>query len=101
MVFVAMGQEDATDLVFSLSDRRDVGDDQVDTEHVGFRKHQTAVDDQQTTRSLYDHHVEADFAQASQRQDTNPVWVQRACCFRIVRDTHSGSKFSDKSGGWR
>ena len=101
MVFVAMGQEDATDLIFSFNDRRNVRDDQVDAEHVGFRKHQATVDDQQTACGLYDHHVEADFAQASQRQDTNRVRVQWACCFRIDRDTHGDSKVSDKSAGWQ
>ena len=62
VVFVAVGDDDAADLVLALLQVGDVRDDQVDPQHVLFGEHQAAVDDDDVVGVLDDHHVLADLA---------------------------------------
>ena len=76
MIFVTVGQDDAGDLIPAFGDRGNIRDHQVDAEHVGLGEHQTAVDDQQAACRLDDHHVQADFTEPAQRQNTHGIRMQ-------------------------
>jgi len=69
MVFVAMGQEDAFELMLVLHDIGKVGNDDVDAGHVVFRKSDAAVDDDHLVAVFVNGHVFADFAHAAQRDN--------------------------------
>ncbi len=73
VIFVAVGQHQGADVLLPAIQRRDVGEDQIDPEHVGLRKHQSAVDQQDFSAALQGHHVEADFAQPPQGEKADGV----------------------------
>ncbi len=66
MVLVAVGDDDADNLVFSLFKIGDIRDDEVDAEHLVVGKHETAVDDEDGVLVLEGVHVLAHFPQAAQ-----------------------------------
>ena len=69
MVFVAVGDEQALDLILVLHHKGEVRDDHVHAEHLAVREHQTAVHDDHIAVALVDGHVLADLAQTAQRVD--------------------------------
>jgi len=96
VVFVPMAQEDAEHVFASIEKVGDVGQDQVDAEHVLMGKHQSRVDDEDLLLPLEGPHVDADLAQAAQRQITES------------RGAHSSRSCSasccggcDRHGRWR
>src|SRR4029077_4977851 len=68
VVFMAVAQEDAEHVAAAVEQIGDVGEDQVDAEHVLLREHQACVDDEDLFLPLQSPHVDADFAEAAQRQ---------------------------------
>ncbi len=69
MVLVAVGQDDAADLVAVLGEIGRVGHDQVDAEHVRIGEGETAVDDDDLVIGLDGGDVLADLADPAQRDD--------------------------------
>ena len=65
VILVAVGQEDAFDLLGAFHQVSDVGDDDVNAVHVAFREHQSGVDHQQALVVFEHHHVLADLADAA------------------------------------
>ena len=69
VVLVAVGQHERLDLVEPVSDRVEVGEDQVDAGVVLLGEEDAAVDDQQATVVLEDGHVATDLAEPAERVD--------------------------------
>ena len=69
VVLVAVGQDDRLDLVGALDQVGDVGDHQVDAQHLLLGEHQAGVDDQDPAVVLDRHHVDADLAQPTEGDD--------------------------------
>ncbi len=69
MILVAMGQDDATDIVVVSEEKGEVRDDDVDAENLLFGKHQPGVDDDQIAAAAEHGAVEAEFAEAAERDD--------------------------------
>src|SRR5690242_10036746 len=69
MVLVAVGDDPAPDLVSLVQQVCDVGDDEVDAQHLVLGEHQAAVDEEDLLPALEGHHVLADLAQATERDD--------------------------------
>ncbi len=86
VVFVTVAQKDAEHVLASIEQIRDVGEDKVDAQHVLVRKHQSRVDDEDLLLPLEGPHVDADLAQAAQRQisESRGAHSRRSCstsCF--------------------
>ena len=77
VVLVAVGQHDRLDVVESVHDGREVGQDQVDAGLVLLGEQHAAVDDQQLAVVLEDGHVATDLAEAAQRDDPQGSLAQR------------------------
>ena len=73
VILVGMGDEERLDVGAAFLEVRDVGDDEVDPEHLLVREHQTAVDDDDLVPVLEDVHVLADLAHPAERDD--PEWL--------------------------
>ena len=69
VVLVAVGNDDTGDLVGVIAQVRIVGQDKVDAQHVELREHDARVYDQDVAVIFEKHHVLADFAQPTQRDD--------------------------------
>ena len=69
MVLVAVGQHDRLDVVDPPAQVGEVGQDEVDAEHLGGREHQAGVDDDDPAVVLDDGHVLADLPEPAERQD--------------------------------
>ena len=69
VILVAVGDEQALDLILVLHHKGEVRDDHVHAEHLAVREHQTAVHDDHIAVALVDGHVLADLAQTAQRVD--------------------------------
>ena len=69
VVLVAVGQHQRLDLVEAVSDRVEVGQDQVDARMVLLGEEDAAVDDQQAPVVLEDGHVATDLAEPAERVD--------------------------------
>ena len=69
VVLVAVGQHERLDLVEAVSDRVEVGEDQVDAGVVLLGEEDAAVDDQQPLVVLEDGHVATDLAEPAERDD--------------------------------
>ena len=67
VVFVAVREHDAAHLVLVFDEIGDVGDDDVDAEEFGFRKHEAGVDDEDVILPANGHAVHAKFAQTAER----------------------------------
>ena len=66
MILVAMRQDDRLDLAHTVAKIGDIGQHEVDAEHIGFRKHHTAVEDHDLVVGLDNPHVSPDFASATE-----------------------------------
>ena len=71
VVLVAVGDDDALDLVFILRHIGEVGDDQVHAEHVAVREDEAAVHHEHVALALVQGDVLAHFAKAAQRDDVH------------------------------
>ena len=71
VVLVAVGDEQALDLILVLHHEGEVRDDHVHAVHVAVREDQTAVHDDHIAVALVNGHVLAHFAQAAQRVDVD------------------------------
>ncbi len=78
VVFVAVGEDDAADLLPVLTEIGDVGDDDVDPQHVRFGKHEAAVHHDDVVSVLKDGHVHPDLPHSTQGDD-----LQSASIFHL------------------
>jgi len=69
VILVGMGDEERTDVGAALLEVGDVGDDEVDAEHLLVGEHQAAVDDDDVVPVLEDVHVLADLPYPAERDD--------------------------------
>ena len=69
MVLVSVSKNNAFELLFVFEQITHVGDDQVDTQKIRARKHETAIDGNRCTATLKEHHVKAKLSKAAQRYD--------------------------------
>src|ERR1700682_3356535 len=69
VVLVAVGQHDGLDLRGAVDKVADVGNDEVDPEHLLLGEHQAGVHDEDATVVLDRHHVQADLTQAAKGDD--------------------------------
>ena len=69
VVFVAVREHDADDVVEAVLDGLEVGQDQVDAGLVLLGEEHAAVDDEQLAVVLEDGHVAADLAETAERDD--------------------------------
>ena len=75
MVLVGVGDEERLDVLAALLEVGDVGDDEVDPEHLLVGEHQAAVDHDDVVAVLEHVHVLADLAHPAERDD--PKWLVR------------------------
>ena len=69
VILVAVRQDQRLDLVAPRLDVGHVGNDQIDAELVGIRKHDAGVDEDRRVLPRHGHHVHAELAEASQCDD--------------------------------
>ena len=69
MVLVGMGDQERLDVGAALLEVGDVGDDEVDAEHLLVGEHEPAVDDDDVVAVLEDVHVLADLPHPAERDD--------------------------------
>lgn len=77
VVLVAMGEDDALDVVEAVPDGREVRQDQVDSGLLLFREEHPAVDDQQAAAVFEDRHVSADLAETTEWGDPQGAFGER------------------------
>jgi hypothetical protein len=70
---MAVGEDDALDVVEAVPDGTEVRQDQVDSGLLLLREEHAAVDDQKAASVLEDRHVSADFTEASERGDPQAI----------------------------
>ena len=69
VVLVGVGDQERPDVGLALAEVGDVGDDEVDAEHLLVGEHQAAVDDDDVVAVLDDVHVLADLPHPAERDD--------------------------------
>ena len=69
MVLVAVGEDDRLDVVGAVAQVGEVGQDEVDAEHLGGRELEPGVDDDDLAAVFDDRHVLADLPQPAERDD--------------------------------
>ena len=69
VILVAVGEDERLDLASSRLEVREVGDDQVDAELIGIRKHDARVNEDRGVLPGHRHHVHAELAEPAQRDD--------------------------------
>ena len=62
MVFVRVSEYDRFEFVSSLEQIAHIGNDQIDTQKIGARKHEAAIDSDGGVAVFDQHHVEAELA---------------------------------------
>jgi hypothetical protein len=75
VILVRMGQNKCLDIVETVLNMADVGQDEVDAGLVVTREQHAAVDDKQPTEVLKNRHIATDFADTTQCGD-----AQSSCC---------------------
>ena len=75
VILVGMGDEERLDVGAALLEVADVGDDEVDAEHLLVGEHQAAVDDHDLVAVLEHVHVLADLAHPAERDDSERLVV--------------------------
>ena len=68
---MAVGQQNAVDLVFSLEQPGEVRNDDVNAEHVGLRKHDATVNEHNAAIDFNGGAVSTDLSETSQKHHTN------------------------------
>jgi hypothetical protein len=72
MVFMAVGCNTTNNAIFSFKQPSEIWNYHVDVIAVfGFRKHQTAINQQYLLVLLYSHAISADFAEPTKKRDAN------------------------------
>ena len=71
VILVRVRDEDPFDLVAALAEVLDVGDDEVDAEHLLVGEHEPGVDDQDVVALLDRHHVLPDLTDTAERDDAD------------------------------
>ena len=66
---MAVGNEQALDLILILHHKGEIRDDHIDAEHIVIREDEAAVHDDHIAAALIDRHILAHFAEAAQRID--------------------------------
>ena len=69
VVLVAVRQHDGANMLAILEQIAEVGNDNVDAQQLGFRKHQSGVDDDNVVAPANGHAIHAKFAESAQRDD--------------------------------
>ena len=69
VILVGVGQHDSGDQRTVFLYVIQIRDDEIDTQHVVFRKHQPGIDDKQRRAVLEDHHIETNFTEPAQGND--------------------------------
>ena len=96
VVFVTMRDQDPAQLFDPILDITDVGDHQIDAEHLLIGEHEARVHDDHVLGQLKNHHVLAYLPEASQRNDLKALrhryWNRRICSASGCRAT--GAKAS-------
>ena len=87
VILMGVGDEDAAEAALPLPDVGEVGDDDVDPEHLLLGEHEAGVDEDEVVVDLQDERVAADLAQAAERDD--PDGAQKSVGCR----TGAGSSF--------
>ena len=75
MVLVAVGDEERQNVVAVLAQVGDVGQHEVDAQHLVARERKPAVDDHDLAAVLDDRHVLADLAHPAERDDLQGVFI--------------------------
>ena len=73
VILVTVSQKQADDIFSAFLKRRNVRQDQINPQHIGFRKHQSAVDQQDLVGIFQSHHVQADFTESAESDDAQFV----------------------------
>src|SRR5712691_7659435 len=76
---MAVAEKDAEHLAARFEQVRDVGQDEVDPEHVLLGEHEPCVDDEDLVLPLERPHVDADLTEAAERQVSKPAHKRRSC----------------------
>jgi len=84
VVLVAMGDDDAPDMLAPLEHVAHIGNDDIYPQHLILGKHEAGVDDNQVVVVLQHHHVTANLAQAAQGDDAH-----LAVCQPNLRENNS------------
>jgi hypothetical protein len=69
MVFVTVSDYDSPDFIAPFDDITEVGDNQVDAEHIFFGKHKSGINNDDIIIVFQHHHVLADFTQPTERNN--------------------------------
>jgi len=70
VIFVAVGEDNAADMLAILFEIGHVGDDEVDAKKFGVGKHHAGVDDEDVVAKAQDQHVHAKFAETAERNNS-------------------------------
>ncbi len=73
MILVAVGNDEAPQLLAVLEKVRDIGDDQVHPKHLFLWEHEAGVDGDDVVAALEQHHVLADLAEAAEGDNADFV----------------------------
>ena len=73
MVLVTVGQHNRSDFRAILLQIRNVRNDKVDSQKLGFRKHHARVDDDEVVAEPQHHHVHAELAESAERNGSQGV----------------------------
>ena len=79
VVFVAVGEDHGRQLVPALPEVGEIGDNDVDPQYRVFGEHEAGVHHHQVVVGLQGHQVEADFPQAAQEGQVDPVLRVTGC----------------------
>ena len=85
VVLVGVGDQERLDVGLALAQVGDVGDDEVDAEHLLVGEHQPAVDDDDVVAVLDDVHVLADLPHPAERDDPERRVAGVAASVRLSR----------------
>src|SRR5207245_1754350 len=77
VIFMPVAQEDSEHVAAAVEQIGDVGKDQVDSEHVLLGEHQPRVDDEDLLVPFEGPHVDADLAEAAEREVPEPRSANR------------------------
>ncbi len=69
MIFVTVSENDSADTLTVLDEVRNVGNDDVHAEELGFGEHQSGVDDDDVVAPAHGHAVHTELAQTSEGND--------------------------------
>ena len=98
VVLVAVGDDDALDVVDAIAQVGEVGQHEVDPDHLGGREAQPDVDDDDPVLVLEDRHVLADLAQPAEGQDPQGAVGHASGSVRESCGSAAGRRTCGRSG---